>query len=232
MAADASDEGKGGGDKTRLGSAPPPQLKRPSEVKPAEAASAAPPPAGPAPDRTQASGAPPPISTPRAAPAGQPAAQDDAEEEEGTVIVSAGRAVSTLQRVQPPGHSEVIRLDRTSYLLGRSRKCDVPLHSATASREHAQLTLRAGGWYIEPVDDKLVVADGEPVRGSQRLTHKMRLQLGADELLFFDSVAAVSASDSRGATATPAPRRGALVALAVMALAALGVAAWWLLLKR
>lgn len=260
MAPDASDDGMGGGDKTRIGAAPPPQVKRTTGEK-APPTAAQSPPAGAGPDRTQVAGAPPPVpkptapatppgdrtspviapppelATPRQPPAGPavsapapsapPPIQADAEEE-GTVIITRSQsAAATLQRVQPPGHSEVIRLDRTSYILGRSHKCNVVLHSSSASREHARLTFRDAAWYVEPLGGKAVIANGVQVRGEQPLTHKMRLQLGGDELLFFDETAAASSADSRPAEPTPNSRRlSMLVAAAVVA--ALGVAAWWL----
>jgi pSer/pThr/pTyr-binding forkhead associated (FHA) protein len=102
-----------------------------------------------------------------------------------------------LQRIQPPGRSDVITLDRTHYLLGRLPSCDLRLYSQTASREHAQLSARAGRWYLTPVAGKVVLVNGTQVKEEVPLTHKMRLQLGGDELLFLD--------DS-GPAATPAAR--------------------------
>ena len=249
MAPGASDDDKG--DKTQFGVAPPPQVKRTPQVEEKAAPEASP-------DHTQASGTPPP--TPKAAaPAGEgtnhaiapppkpprapaaasalpptptetPLAQPDAEED-GTVIVTRNRsATATLQRVQPPGHSETIRLDRTSYVVGRSHKCDVRLYTESAHREHARLLFHDGAWYAEPFSGKTVIADGVKVREEQRLTHKMRLQLGGDELLFFDEGVAASQPEARP-TAPPSRRPLLGVLLAVALVAALGLAAWWLSLR-
>ena len=120
-----------------------------------------------------------------------------------------------------------MRLDRTSYVVGRSHKCDVPLYSAEASREHARLTFRDAAWYVQPLGGKPVIADGVKVGDEQRLTHKMRLQLGGDELLFFDESAAAAAPEAR--PVAPASKRSPLgVLLAVAVVVALGLAAWWL----
>jgi len=241
MAANPSD--KDGGDKTQFGVAPPPQVKRTPQSEEKAAPDARP-------DHTQASGAPPPTpksaapatpgsestGRPIAPPPNSPGAQGTGSvqipappeaDEEGTVILTRDRRVAaTLQRVQPPGHSEVIHLDRTSYLAGRSHKCDLQLYSPSASREHARLTFRDAAWYVQPLGGKPVIADGVKVRDEQRLTHKMRLQFGGDELLFFDESAAASFPEAR--PATPTSKRPALVLLAVAAIVALGLAAWWL----
>lgn len=227
----ANSSDKGGGDKTQFGVAPPPQVKRTPQVEQKAAPEASP-------DHTQGAGAPPPTPKPTA-PAGEstshaiapppkpPAAPPEADEE-GTVILTRDRNVTaTLQRVQPPGHSDVIRLDRTSYLVGRSHKCDVPLYSSAASREHARLTYRDAAWYVQPLGGKPVIADGVKVGDEQRLTHKMRIQLGGDELLFFDESVAASAPEAR--PAAPASKRPPLgVLLGVAVVVALGLAAWWL----
>lgn len=211
MAPGGSDDDKG--DKTQFGVAPPPQVKR-----------------TPPSDGTDRAIAPPP-KPPGAQPTASPPAPRDADEE-GTVILTRRREVTaTLQRVQPPGHSEVIHLDRTSYLVGRSHKCDLPLYSESASREHARLTFRDAIWYVEPLGGKAVTADGVTVRDEQRLTHKMRLQLGGDELLFFDESAAAAPREAHGAAAPAAKRSvsGVLVAVVVVTVAALGFVAWWVL---
>lgn len=293
MAAKASDEENDAYDKTRVGVAPPPQVKRPPPVS-EEAAPTAPspmnetqvvsPPAEPNPDRTQASGAAPPIlkpaapssaaaapeskpgertslgitpppklppqpqtvappgpsaptpgpqpqSTPPPAPppaSAPPAAESDMEEE-GTVVLTRARA-ARLQRVQPPGHSEMISLDRTSYLIGRSHHCDLLLYSSSASREHARLSFRDAAWYVQPESGKTVLANGGPVRGEQRLTHKMRLQFGADELLFFDETAA-TVTEVRSVQPAPQHRLFSSI-IAGIVLVALGLAAWWLFANR
>jgi pSer/pThr/pTyr-binding forkhead associated (FHA) protein len=133
-----------------------------------------------------------------------------------------------MQRLQPPGHSEVIRLDRTSYLLGRSHKCDVLLYSPMASREHARLTFRDGAWYVQPLGGKTVIADGVKVGDEQRLSHKTRLQLGGDELLYFDERAVAAVPEPRRVAPAASSRRPAILAAAGAAIAALALAAWWM----
>lgn len=134
-------------------------------------------------------------------------------------VVPAAR----LQRMQPPGRSDVVTLDRTHYLMGRLPSCDLRLYSQTASREHAQLTARDGRWYLTPVTGKVVLVNGTQVKEEVPLTHKMRLQLGGDELLFLD--------ESRATAVEDAPRAGAGIVgqrwwLAVIGLVALATLLW------
>ena len=136
---------------------------------------------------------------------------------------------ATMQRLQPPGHSEVIRLDRTSYLLGRSHKCDVLLYSPTASREHARLTFRDGAWYVQPLGGKTVVVGGVKVGDEQRLAHKTRLQFGGDELLYFDERAVASVPEPRRVAPAASSGRPPILVMVAAAIAVLALAAWWVL---
>lgn len=173
-------------ERTSLGQGPPPTpRKRVAE-----------PPPGPAPATPRMP--PRPAATP--APAAVPAGEDDR-----TVVARhAPKAKARLQRVAPAGRSGVVSLTRTSYTLGRSNTCDIPLFSNSASRQHAKLTSREGKWFVEPLEGKLVKANGSPITGPTRLLHKMSLQLGEDELIFLDEGA--PASPERPAPAEPAPR--------------------------
>lgn len=224
MAPSASDDDKG--DKTQFGVARPPQLKRPGKAEQQPAPQSEP----SAADRTSHGFAPPPKPpVPPKAPAAVPqSAQLDAEDER-TVIVSRKRTTTaSLQRLQPPGHSEVVHLDRTSYVVGRSHKCDVALYSPSASREHARLTFRDASWYVQPIGDKSVMADGVTVRDELRLSHKMRLQLGGDELLFFDESAAV-ASPAKPAAAVQSTHWSFPMLIGIAVAAVLAAVAWWFL---
>lgn len=245
MAPNASDKDKDAGDRTQIGAAPPPPVPRTPAAGDNPPPYASPDPIHPSPpaaagDDTGRVMVPPPRAPgpekPAVAPAPQPS-PPPAADEEGTVILTRTRqATATLQRLQPPGRSETIALDRTSYLVGRSHKCDVVLYSETASREHARLTFRDAAWYVQPLGEKAVIADGVAVREEQRLTHKTRLQLGGDELLFFDERAAaaplaaaplVAPSNTSPHMSTHRSRIAALVPIAVAVLVAIGLAAWW-----
>jgi pSer/pThr/pTyr-binding forkhead associated (FHA) protein len=133
------------------------------------------------------------------------------------------------QRLQPPGRSDIVTLNRTHYLMGRLPSCDLRLFSQTASREHARLTARDGRWYLTPVPGKLVLVNGSPVKEEVPLTHKMRLQLGGDELLFLDE------SGARVAEGDEAPQGGMTELVdkrwlwAVIGLLAVAVVLWWVL---
>jgi pSer/pThr/pTyr-binding forkhead associated (FHA) protein len=96
-----------------------------------------------------------------------------------------GGAPASLRRLAPQeGEGEVIALSGNNYLLGRSHTCNIALLSATASRQHAEIVGRSGAWFLCPVGGKTLIADGRLVYGEIPLRHQMKIQLGADELLF------------------------------------------------
>ena len=150
----------------------------------------------------------------------------DEEETEKTVVISKSAvAAGTLQRVQPAGKSEIIRLKRTEYVMGRSPAADIKLYSPSASRDHAHLTNRDGRWYLTAVKRKSVIAAGVAVKGELMLKHKMRLQLGEDELIFFDESAPTLTEPEPPSAPSPAPSKlgWTIVALATAAAAAAAV---------
>lgn len=217
---------------TRVASAPPPP---PVGPRPAASAPAMP----PLDESTRIGVAPPPLPNAPAAPsppsaatvspaAAPPVAVGGGDFAEHTVLLSTlqpqAAPAARMQRLQPPGRSDIVTLDRTHYLMGRLPACDFRLYSQTASREHAQLTARDGRWYLTPVAGKVVLVNGSPVKEEVPLTHKMRLQLGGDELLFLDESGpavvevAPSVGDALG------DKRWLVAVIAVVVLAAL---LWW-----
>lgn len=223
-------------DATHVGGAPPLVPKLPS----AAPASGAPPKAA---DETHVINAPPqlprpgvqasprPPASPPAGRPGAPIAEPAEDEGEETVAIApvTQRAPFSLQRVQPPGHTAVIYLTSDTYLVGRKQGADLPLFSPTASRDHARLERRSDGWYIVPFEGKRVVANGSSVQGALRLEHKMRLQIGGDELIFFDQSSTTRVATSAGAAAATGTRRRWLWVLIIGALAASGIGLAWLL---
>jgi len=229
---------------TRVQGAPPPIAPRPATPG-APAPQAAPPPAAPSLDESTRLGAAPPPIPPGAAPAAAPppaAATSTVPHQaappplpsgggdftERTILLSdlQPQAVpaARLQRMQPPGRSDIIALDRTHYLLGRLPSCDIRLYSQTASREHAQLTARDGRWYLTPVTGKVVLVNGTQVKEEVPLTHKMRLQLGGDELLFLDESGAAVVQDVPRPATDLSGNRWLLIGIAVLAV--LAVVLW------
>ncbi|MCC6764929.1 MAG: FHA domain-containing protein [Deltaproteobacteria bacterium] len=218
MAKDGDD--KGFDEHTRIGGAPP---KLPGMLP-------APPPASSAPpaldEHTRVQSAPPPMAPRPAAPASPPPAAPAAGGDfaERTILLSdlqpQGAAPARLQRMQPPGRSDIVTLDRTHYLMGRLPSCDLRLYSQTASREHAQLTARDGRWYLTPVTGKVVLVNGTQVKEEVPLTHKMRLQLGGDELLFLDESGAPAVQEGPAAGAVPGADRWLVIAIGLLVLAA------------
>lgn len=228
MMADTKDE-SGDRDATRGGVPPPPGTAAPSERDAA------------ADSETRIGGAVPPLpgAPPPAPAAGEAqapkttaagtAAADEArtvvggEDLEATVVEV--RSPFSLMHVKPPGHTLPITLTAGRYLLGRSRSCDIQLFSPTAHRKHARMELRGDVWLLEPIENSVVLANGDLVRGQVVLSHKMRLQLGDDELMFFDERrAGVQAAPS----ASPAARRWRGLAAAGIAAAVVAAALlWW-----
>jgi pSer/pThr/pTyr-binding forkhead associated (FHA) protein len=115
---------------------------------------------------------------------------------------------------------------RDAYLLGRAPTSDLRLYSPAASREHARLIRRGEAWFLAAFEGKTVLANGSLVSGEVRLEHKMRLQLGDDELLVIDEAAAVRApAPAAPAAAARASGRWWLVGV-VIAAAIIAAAAW------
>ena len=217
--------------------APPPQMRpRPVPASPPVTAE----PAAPAPslnESTRLAVTPPPIPkvpTPPAASAASstvpqqavlpPLPADGGDFNEHTILLAdlqrQAAPAARLQRLQPPGRSDIVTLDRTHYLMGRLPSCDLRLYSQTASREHAQLTARDGRWYLTPVTGKVVLVNGSQVKEEVPLTHKMRLQLGGDELLFLDESGATLVADAPPGRNALAGTRWLLALIGALALAA------------
>jgi hypothetical protein len=212
---------------TRVQSAPPPIAPRPPASTPA---SAAPPPASL--DESTRLAAKPPTMPKPPAPAGTstvpnvapPPPLPSGDFAEHTILLSDLQAQAVpparLQRMQPPGRSDIVNLDRTHYLMGRLPSCDLRLYSQTASREHAQLSARDGRWYLTPVAGKVVLVNGTQVKEEVPLTHKMRLQLGGDELLFLDESGVTAVDEGPVAGATRVGDRWLLLVIGALLLAA------------
>lgn len=217
-------------DGTRMGGGPP----KPPRPSPGPAAPQLP--ATPEPGDTRLGGEPPkrPVAPSAAVPAAPvPMAAPDDGGETMFVAERPQQAAHSLQRVQPPGRTEVIYLDRPGYRLGRAEGSDIALYSTTASRQHALLLRDDDGWVLEAVPGKTILADGELVQARVRLRHQMRLRLGGDELVFHDENITLPPNEpdvaAAVARAQAAPRRRWWwLALALVVLVGLGLAAlWW-----
>lgn len=212
---------KGGRDATRAGMPPPPGAKAESPPKDRETDFGRGVPILP--------GGKAPSTTPAAEPKAGEAQPADAAEDKPTVIEEEtgdleatviGEIASphSLMRLKPAGHPMPITLTRNTYVLGRGGNSDLALFSKTAHRRHAKLSLREGAWILEPFENNIVIANGDLVRGSVRLVHKMRLQFGDDELMFFDEYkAGVQTAHKEDQTREPAPNRRRIWLLALLA---------------
>jgi hypothetical protein len=150
----------------------------------------------------------------------------DAASEAGTMRRAGVGSSVRLQRVQPPGRSGSVALDRAQFLLGRLESSDIRLYTATASREHARVANRGGSWFLQPLRSPVIV-NGVAVKEEIKLVHKMHLRLGEDELVFIDDSVAES-PEVAAADAASGPGR-LLVVLAV--LAGVGGIVLWLVLS-
>lgn len=157
---------------------------------------------------------------------GEPSSGDVDEER---TVVQDTRARQVLQRLRPPGHSEVIPLQLAYYTVGRSTQCSIRLFSETASRRHAHLLRREGVWYLEPEPGKTVIVDGTRVEKEIRLRHRTLLEFGDDALVYLDPGAALAADQSRPPREGPwAGRRGLswVAVWVVLGVVSLLVLAW------
>jgi hypothetical protein len=208
-------------DGTRIGGGPP---ARPKLGSPAAA-----PPAAEGSDATHPGATLPKRPSPGAPPSGSP----DAEEDDGgaTVLIDARphHAPHSLQRVEPPGHTQMLYLSGASYRVGRGEGCDIPLYSPTASRHHADLTREAQGWMLIPVAGKAVLAEGVLVQGSVCLRNQMRLQLGGDEFIFHDETQQRAEPAAAGAAAPRGAAWGRWIVIVAVALAVVAAGLWWAL---
>jgi hypothetical protein len=123
-----------------------------------------------------------------------------------------------LVRLSPPKHrGQRVRLDASqpTALLGRSGRCGIRLYSSSASRVHAELSLRSDGvWSLHARAGCLMLADGAPVDGDCELCEGLQLSLGGDRF----RVQAFT-EDDRQAAAEAADRldpRGGLSRLALL----------------
>jgi hypothetical protein len=176
--------------------------------------------------------------------AGEVEAPADREVGDGlAVVVPAGRAA--LRRLAPEeGAGESLALAAGGNVLGRSHSCDIPLLSATASRQHAEIIARDGEWFLCPAGGKTIIVDGRPVFEDVRLRHEMRIRLGSDELIFLQEDQGLGetwqedetyVARSDGVDPTPAgtaePGRSPAVWIALCGAAVtLAALAFWLLL--
>ncbi|MBI3786497.1 MAG: FHA domain-containing protein [Deltaproteobacteria bacterium] len=191
-------------DKTQIGAKPPPKL-----------------PTGPPKPTSHEPPATPEPQAPRLE-----STAEAADDDEATVFEARPRSSFRLQRVQPPGHSEIIVLDRTSYVAGRMPACEIRLYTPSASREHARFNNVGGAWEVEAIGDRVVLVNGTPIHAATRLSHQSVVKLGGDEVVFLDERAAL-ATAAPDVAARPPGRQGWLVLALVLLGAALAAVAWW-----
>ncbi len=70
-----------------------------------------------------------------------------------------------------------------TYLLGRSKDCDIVIPSNRVSRRHAQITVTGSGAWVEDLGSSNGThVNGEPVQGRQQLRHQDFVGIGANAL--------------------------------------------------
>jgi len=118
-------------------------------------------------------------------------------ETETTFVIITSRAVAeapwiSLEHLLPEEHASTDRIDSKVATIGRALECEVRLHSASASRRHAQIELRDDGWVLVPMEGRKVLVDDTPLDGELLLENGMRLSFGDDVIVVADQ------SDSQG----------------------------------
>lgn len=109
-----------------------------------------------------------------------------------------------------PAPERSIRLplrDGTSWLIGRSKECDIVLADARVSRRHLRVLVTNGRFEIEDLGSSWGSFDaaGKPLRGKRGLRHGDTIRIGDSTLTLFDPMAQfASLASSNQGRATPA----------------------------
>lgn len=82
-----------------------------------------------------------------------------------------------------------VTLDPAStFTIGRSSSCDIPVRDRYISRKHAELVCRHPGWILRDLESANGTwIDGQRVQGEIALEHGTRVRLGDTELEFIDA---------------------------------------------
>jgi len=77
------------------------------------------------------------------------------------------------------GLPEYVLVDRSPFVIGRNRGCDLPLHSANVLRMHAEIVRHREHWLLRALrDDAIIDVDGARAVGPIVLAPGMELRLG------------------------------------------------------
>jgi len=74
---------------------------------------------------------------------------------------------------------EYVLVDRSPFVIGRSRGCDLPIHSARISPMHAEIVRDRGRWLLRGLrDDAIIDIDGARAAGAVVLAAGMEIRVG------------------------------------------------------
>jgi len=78
---------------------------------------------------------------------------------------------------------EYVLVDRSPFVIGRNRGCDLPLHSGNVSRMHAEIVRDRGRWLLRALrTDAIIDANGAPARAPVVLAAGMAIRIGDQDL--------------------------------------------------
>lgn len=79
-------------------------------------------------------------------------------------------------------------LKHQTYIIGREEDCDIVLSSQLVSRRHAKITAEEDGFAIEDLNSKAGTSiNGKPVNRKQLLFNGDEINIGGEELVFYDN---------------------------------------------
>jgi DNA-binding CsgD family transcriptional regulator len=121
----------------------------------------------------------------------------------------------TIEIVRGPGTGQVFPLERHTYVIGRSRDCDIVIRDPTVSRRHARLAWTGSSWVVEDEGSAHGVLVGSHRVASAPLPVGSSFTLGSVVLRLLDTEPDDDSTTTGIPTMTPdrAGREGAAVAL-------------------
>jgi len=114
------------------------------------------------------------------------AGQADEFDDDGDVtVVAASKTSITLEVTGPDKQSQMVELTGSSFEIGRSQKCDLPLDDSGISRKHAKISFEQGQPVIEDLGSQNgTLLNGSPIHQSSPLKPGDQIKIGNFFLVF------------------------------------------------
>ena len=85
--------------------------------------------------------------------------------------------------ISPQGSEQLVTLERSEYILGRDDNVDIQIKDKKASRKHARIVKKGGGYWLEDLGSANgVMVDGRPLTIPVQLTTGVSFQVGGHTL--------------------------------------------------